>query len=520
MRLPLNTLLLARAAPVSGQVNDTTLTLPASEPPYSQPLDPQLGSFSIEMDHWRDWAGPTVGAPNAFVNTALGQLSSRTGKPVYLRVGANSEDRATLDLDVAVMDAEFPPPTPAVPAPEASAIRIGRDFYALSANLPPGTDLHWGVNLKALNQDETRAQLAHLAETFERPELAHVHLRAVELGNEADFYAGRHGAGIYKEGWEDWDAANYTATWVRSARDALPLFDWETTTLSPGSFANLLTLSGMKWPAAACYQAGMLADPEIRAATRQFSMHTYSGAFEEGMPVHIGSLMSKQNVRGNLTVKTADVAATHAEGLEYTLSEGNSYGHHGIPGLSNGGEQTIWGVDHLLQIASLGIKRMHFHNGRGFTYNVLQPVALEGTGVDDGTGLQGAHVSALYHALLIVAEATGKGEAKVVEIPTSIDSLAAYGVYEDGKLVRLVIINSDIYVEGMGERSGTRVKIDGVRGKARRFHTPFTNATKGFTWAGQSFETPTSEPTGDVVEEPVDGSVELEATSVVLIALE
>lgn len=84
MRLPLDALLLARSA---GQVNDTKLYLPTSEPAYAQPLDPQLAAFSIEMDNWRDWAGQTVGAPNAFVNNALEQLSQRTGHPVYLRVG-------------------------------------------------------------------------------------------------------------------------------------------------------------------------------------------------------------------------------------------------------------------------------------------------------------------------------------------------------------------------------------------------------------------------------------------------
>ncbi|BEI92784.1 uncharacterized protein CcaverHIS019_0504120 [Cutaneotrichosporon cavernicola] len=516
MRLPLDALLLSRAA--SGVVNQTTLTIPSREPPYAQTLDPQLASFSIEMDRWTDWAGPTVGSPNEFVNTALGQLSARTGKPVYFRVGANSEDRATLDLSVAVMNATFPPPTPDTPAPEANAIKIGRDFYALSANLPKSTDFHWGVNLKILNDNETASQLSHLAESFKRPELAHANLRAVEIGNEADFYAG-HTPGVSNPGWEAWNAANYTATWVRNAKAALKILDFKHTTLSPGSFANFLPFSGMGWGAPACYQAGLLDDEDVRAATRQFSMHTYSGAFSEGIPVHVGSLMSKANVRGNLTIKLGDIVSTHAEGREYTLSEGNSYGNHGIPGLSNGGEQTIWGVDHMLQLASLGIKRMHFHNGRGFMYNVLQPIGLAGTGVDDGTGLEGPHVSALYHSFLVVAEATGKGQSKVVEIPTSIDTLAAYGLYQGGSLARLVLINSAVFFEG-GERSTISVKLDGLRGKARRFHSPYTNATKGFTWAGQSFETPTSEPTGNVVEEAVDGVVDLEATSVVLVHLE
>lgn len=168
----------------------------------------------------------------------------------------------------------------------------------------------------------------------------------------------------------------------------------------------------------------------------------------------------------------------------------------------------------------MGIRRMHFHNGRGFMYNVLQPIDLAGTGVDDETGLEGPHVMALYHALLVVAEAAGtSGRATVVEIPTLTNLLAAYGVYEGGKLVRLVLVNSQVYLEGEGERTGLRVQIPGVKGSARRFHTPYTNATKGFTWAGQSFETATAEPEGEVMEEAVDGVVELEASSVVLVSL-
>lgn len=341
MRLPLDALLLAQRS--AGQVNDTKLFLPTSEPKYAQPLDPQLGAFSIEMDNWRDWAGETVGAPNSFVNSALSQISKRTGHPVFLRVGgkyflpysvlqltpANSEDRATLDLNVEVMNATFPAPTPEVPAPEAETIQIGRDFYALSGNLPEGTNFHWGVNLKVLNDDETVSQLTHLRDSFARPELANVHLKAVELGNEADFYAGMAGRNpVPKAGWEGWNPANYTQTWVRVAKAALGVFDFgkdKDLTLSPGSFANVLYISGLGWPATSIFQQGLLDDPEVKDATHQFTMHAYSGAFSTEIPVHVGTLMSKYNVRANLTLKAPDIHATQAEGLTYVLSEGNSY---------------------------------------------------------------------------------------------------------------------------------------------------------------------------------------------------
>lgn len=60
---------------------------------------------------------------------------------LFIRVGANSQDQATVDLDVPVMKTTFPNPTPDVPNPEADHIFIGRDFYALSGNFPADTQL-------------------------------------------------------------------------------------------------------------------------------------------------------------------------------------------------------------------------------------------------------------------------------------------------------------------------------------------------------------------------------------------
>jgi hypothetical protein len=62
----------------------------------------------------------------------------RTLFPLHL---ANSEDRGLLELNQQVANVTFPAPTPLVPYPEAEHIGIGRDFYALSQNLPDGTTL-------------------------------------------------------------------------------------------------------------------------------------------------------------------------------------------------------------------------------------------------------------------------------------------------------------------------------------------------------------------------------------------
>jgi len=43
--------------------------------------------------------------------------------------------------DVQVIEADFGPVSELVPFPEASVVGIGKDFYALSSNLPKGTML-------------------------------------------------------------------------------------------------------------------------------------------------------------------------------------------------------------------------------------------------------------------------------------------------------------------------------------------------------------------------------------------
>lgn len=93
MRLPITELLLARTSTpsslnITGNVTETTIHLPSSQPAWAEKLDPQLGqSFSIEMDHWQDWAGNSTGQANAYVNKALGHFTERTGAPAFFRVG-------------------------------------------------------------------------------------------------------------------------------------------------------------------------------------------------------------------------------------------------------------------------------------------------------------------------------------------------------------------------------------------------------------------------------------------------
>ncbi len=239
-----------------------------------------------------------------------------------LRVGAGSEDRATVDLQFEVINATFPAPTTTVPNPEAAHISIGRDFYALSGNLPPGTSFMCGLNLKLLNVTETVAQARLLAETFQgsRANLTkHVKLVNVEIGNEPDFYGptdfvnGPYGP--------EWNYLNYTTTWVKFARAVSNEIDFGCPTsgkptLIPGAFADY-TAPG--WTPDGPLEAGLLDDLDIRSKVYQFAEHTYSGGFDPSHIVQPGELMNKVSVRANMSSRARGREAVLLTGLKYVL---------------------------------------------------------------------------------------------------------------------------------------------------------------------------------------------------------
>jgi hypothetical protein len=87
---------------------------------------------------------------------------------------------------------------PAVPAdptsakqifPECSFGEIGGPWYRYSGNLPAGTKIIWGVNLKAGNASEAVIEVREIEKAFSHDfRLRGVTLESVEIGNEPDNY--------------------------------------------------------------------------------------------------------------------------------------------------------------------------------------------------------------------------------------------------------------------------------------------------------------------------------------------
>lgn len=150
---------------------------------------------------------------------------------------------------------------------------------------------------------------------------------------------------------------------------------------------------------------------------------------------------------------------------------------HGAPGISNTAEAAIWAVDYMLQAATLGASRVHFHNGLGYRYNLFQPI----DNLNDDTNITRAHILPLYHAFLVVNEAIGlSGDSHVAEIGTLQGNLAVYGIWEKGTLSRMVMVNSGLYQDG--QRGMVNVQLQGLPEgcmKVKRLEVPKTEAYSG-----------------------------------------
>lgn len=111
------------------------------------------------------------------------------------------------------------------------------------------------------------------------------------------------------------------------------------------------------------------------------------------------------------------------------------------------------------------------------SYNLIQPIS----GVDDGTGKSDRpHVLPSYYGAIVVNEAIGSsGCSRVSEVACNRPNVSSFAIWEEAKLVRLVIINSTPFLKGMTDQKPfERVQLDGLpRGsvKIKRLTMPYTD---------------------------------------------
>ena len=183
-------------------------------------------------------------------------------------------------------------------------------------------------------------------------------------------------------------------------------------------------------------------------------------------------------------------------GIPFILGETNSLYNEGAPGLSNAFGAALWGVDFNLWCASVGIRRVHMHQGTDYRYASWQPVQTNKTTI--GT-------KPPYYGNIAVAAMLGnlvRNEVKIVNLPLPEAEESAYAAYVDGKLMRVAVVNMREYnytVNGTSsvlnpvarptqnytfavpkDRSGEWVGV-------KRLYANGSDAISGITWDGWSY---------------------------------
>ncbi|KAL0567773.1 hypothetical protein V5O48_014223 [Marasmius crinis-equi] len=488
---------------------------------------PSLISFSIEQDRWTDWVG--LDSRNEFLFNVLDNLVQITGEPPQFRIGADSEDHTNFNAAIETPQLAFPPPTTTVPYPEATQIIVGDTYYRAARFLPPNTHVTWGVNLGQNNLTAAVLEAQAIAQAFDSPEItdAGIKLDQIEIGNEADLFRNN---GFRPS---NYTVADYVPEWTSFARNvsaAAGISSTSFTKFFAGGFAGSSHSDDDFSPQGVFANGILSSDPGSLITT--FSQHLYSGSFCSGSGALLQDLMTKANVRGNLTRFVPDISAVTSQGLEYVFGETNSFSCHGAPNVSNTAGAALWTLDYALFARTINISRVFFHEGIGYKYNLIQPAALNRS-ILDGSDLPSPlppHVQPQYYAAIITAEAIGKsGDTRITELAINDTRLAGYGFFDNDVLSRAVFINSQAFLSDGGDTSRPSVHLDldfagsgpsSGNMTVKRLAIGHADDASGLTWGGQSYETADGRVNGTLSVETisVDEGLDISATEAVLVS--
>ena len=169
------------------------------------------------------------------------------------------------------------------------------------------------------------------------------------------------------------------------------------------------------------------------------TIHAYpTNVCSAGSTVTAAQLLTPANVTKIEDGFTYALSEVEPYGLDLQIGETNSVACSGQNGVSNAQASALWGLDHMLNTARLGIRRMNFHMGGTSYYNAVQTST---------TGGFSNQVEPLYYAMYLFQAAKGQSF-----LPVTIDTGANIRAYAltacAGCPVSLYVINKDLSAAG------------------------------------------------------------------------
>jgi len=205
--------------------------------------------------------------------------------------------------------------------------------------------------------------------------------------------------------------------------------------------------------------------------------------------------MSHSKTTGSVNNQAALAKSLSYTGIPFILGETNSLYNEGAPGLSNAFGAALWGIDFNLYCASVGIRRVHMHQGTNYRYQSWQPIK---------TSITTKGTKPPYYGNIVVAAMLGDLTAnttRIANLPLQNDREAAYAAYVGGKLKRVLVLNLNQYnytVNGTSSIPNPKPRPsqeytfqvpDGYSGTVgiQRLVANGSDAITGITWDGTSY---------------------------------
>jgi hypothetical protein len=419
--------------------------------PYGRAIPSAFVGFSFEYSALPAYAGSNPRAINPVLEQLVRNVTAGTS-PV-LRIGGDSTDWAWV-------------PARHVSQPPGKNYALTRRWLAVAGALARSLDARmiFGINLeagsKSLASSEARALVAAVGPS---------HMQALELGNEPELYS--------------------TFAWYRTSngkkvygrRPGYDLSDYARELSRYGAAFPAVPLAGPatgapKW----MHELGRLvpAAPGLGLVT----VHRYPlercyvppSSPEYGT---IPNLLTPLASSGLADTVARGVAVAHRRGVPFRVDEFNSVACSGRFGVSDTFASSLWMVDALFQMATVGVDGVNIHTLPGAAYQPFTFTRVHRAWV--------ASVKPEYYGLMMFTQAAPAGARLLPVRGVDRPGLRAWATRGTDGQIRVVLINEDLQ-----DARTVAIGIPGAGGApaaVERLRAPSIAAKSGVALGGQSF---------------------------------
>lgn len=296
--------------------------------------------FSVELATLAD---PQIYHP---ANASMIALYRRLCRQGVLRIGGNSSEFCW-----------WKPKADSVP-PAIRAAGVGRADNWMPQHLIPispaavdnlrgfldktGWSCIYGLNFGTGSPEADAEQAAYVARVLGPT------LRYFQIGNEPDFYQDPNNL-LRPPGWGFED---YLREWMQIANAV-------SAAVPDARFGGPDVGSSADW----VVRFGERAKPVLGERLIELTGHYYAEGPPDSPDANIDHLLAPDpRIAERMT---AIMPVARRQGLSFRMAEGNSCFRGGKPGMSNALAGALWGMDYMLEMATLGCTGVNFHGGSG-----------------------------------------------------------------------------------------------------------------------------------------------------------